>query len=198
MKVRSDFSQSCLLVSHFLHDLYFSVLFWLASLMALAWFLGQCGCGSILSASLAFTTHLVAVLVLTVLTMRWGIQGWPAYEPGLGMISTPFNLIQTTGSYRAINFQRGFPSYFEAGAVRVDTIFNIATFVLFTVLGCGVSLVKKMPLIAVYSGDDGKLLLDLPDTAPGLDDSGIEIDPSGADDSESGSDSQVETSKDEA
>ena len=182
----------------FLRDLYFSVLFWLASLMALAWFLGQCGCGSILSASLAFTTHLVAVLVLTVLTMRWGIQGWPAYEPGLGMISTPFNLIQTTGSYRAINFQRGFPSYFEAGAVRVDTIFNIATFVLFTVLGCGVSLVKKMPLIAVYSGDDGKLLLDLPDTAPGLDDSGIEIDPSGADDSESGSDSQVETSKDEA
>ena len=182
----------------FLRDLYFSVLFWLASLMALAWFLGQCGCGSILSASLAFTTHLVAVLVLTVLKMRWGIQGWPAYEPGLGMISTPFNLIQTTGSYRAINFQRGFPSYFEAGAVRVDTIFNIATFVLFTVLGCGVSLVKKMPLIAVYSGDDGKLLLDLPDTAPGLGDSGIEIDPSGADDSESGSDSQVETSKDEA
>ena len=182
----------------FLRDLYFSVLFWIASLMALAWFLGQCGCGSILSASLAFTAHLVAVLVLTVLTMRWGIQGWPAYEPGLGMISTPFNLIQTTGSYGAFSFQRGFPSYFETGAVRMDTIFNIATFILFTVLGCGVSVVKKLPLITVYSGADGKLLLDLPDPGAVVTGNGIEIDPGSAGESDSGSDRQLGTNKDEA
>ena len=80
----------------------------------------------------------------------------------------------------------------------MDTIFNIVTFVLFTVLGCGVSLVKKMPLIAVYSCDDGKLLLDLPDTAPVQEDSRIEIDPGSAGESDSGSDSQNGTNKDEA
>ena len=63
-------------------------------------------------------------------------------------------------------FQRGFPSYFDPGAVRMDTIFNIVTFMLFSVLGCVVSVVKKRPLFSVYSGDDGKLLLDLPDSAP--------------------------------
>ena len=55
-----------------------------------------------------------------------------------------------------------------------------------------------MPLSAVYSCDDGKLLLDLPDTAPVQEDSRIEIDPGSAGESDSGSDSQNGTNKDEA
>lgn len=182
----------------FLRDLYFSVLFWIASLMALAWFLGQCGCGSILSASLAFTAHLIAVLVLTVLTVRSGIPGWPAYEPGLGMISTPYNLIQIAGTNSAINFQRGFPSYFDPGAVRMDTIFNIVTFLLFSVLGIVVSVVKKRPLFSVYSGDDGKLLLDLPDSASVSNDQQNVTDSISVVDPDFNSDSQNVKTKDES
>lgn len=80
----------------------------------------------------------------------------------------------------------------------MDTIFNIATFVLFTVLGCGVSIAKKLPLLAVYSGDDGKLLLDLPDSGPVLADRGSEIEPISTGESDSGSDSQIRINKDEA
>lgn len=148
---------------NFAWGLFYSTLSWVAAVMALSWFLGQCGCSSILSASMAFTIHLTAVLGLTVVTVRSGLKGWPAYEPSLGMVSTPFNLIQTAGSNMTRSMQRGFPEYFES-VTRVDTLFNLGSVALFVVLGCWVSIIKKRPLLKVYSEVEDKLLLDLPDS----------------------------------
>ena len=165
----------------FVQGLFFSVLLWVASVMAFAWFLGQCGCSSILSASMAFTLQLVAILVLTVLTLRQQVEAWPAFEPNISMISTPFNLFQLAGSSKARSIQRGFEAYFDS-SIRMDTIFNLVSLLLFTGLGCWISVRKKAPLISVYSKVEKGLLLDLPGApVPGSSDSIDSKDPVNAD-----------------
>ncbi|MAJ29195.1 hypothetical protein CBD41_07240 [bacterium TMED181] len=145
----------------FMRGLYLSSLFWIGSIMAFAWFLGQCGCSSILSASLVFTVNLIAVLLLTVLTIRLDVF-WPAFSPNVSMVSTPFNLIQTIASSSARSFQKGFEGYND-GSIRMDTIFNVSQIFLFTILGCLVALKKNRALISRFAESDQGLLLDLPD-----------------------------------
>ncbi|OUU24155.1 MAG: hypothetical protein CBC13_03995 [Planctomycetia bacterium TMED53] len=144
----------------FSQGLYFSVLFWVAAVLSFAWFLGQCGCSSILSASVAFTVHLIALLAMTVLSVRFDYF-WPVFSPNFAMISTPFNLFQILGSSSARSFQRGFEAYFES-SIRMDTLFNLLQIGVFTGLGCFVSLRNKKPLLSLESESDAGLLLDLP------------------------------------
>ncbi len=144
---------------NYVKGIYYSVLFWLGAVFALAWFLGQCGCSSILSASLAFTVHFIALLVMTVLSVRFG-HAWSAFSPNVSVISTPFNMFDAM-SYSGRNFQRGFPEYFGS-SIRMDTLFNIAQIVVFSGVGCLVAFKKKNSIFSQGLDAESGLLLDLP------------------------------------